>query len=114
MGHGNTKTICISGGSGCRDYVGYNLYIRDKTGNNGKLDDLLRNKMSPSGLIKLEGCNNASGDNNITKTLSERLPSISVRGGNGYQLGYENHWLWGNTSGSLGFKKTYKNGVEVP
>jgi hypothetical protein len=60
--------------------------------------------------VNLEGCNNASGGDNITKNLSNALPVIPVTSGDGYQLGYENHWIFGNSASSLGFKKTYLNG----
>jgi len=57
------------------------------------------------------GCNNATGNTNITRSISARLPNIYVTGGYGFQLGFENHWLWGNSLQTLGHRRTYLNGT---
>ncbi len=109
-GHGNNFSQCISAGTGCDDFINGNLNIISNGKDLGSLSDLLKRKLSPDGEVNLEGCNNASGENNLTKKLSVALPGVPVTGGNGYQLGYENHWLFGNSATSFGFKNTYING----
>ncbi len=111
MGHGNTSSICISAGTGCSGYIYNDGGIYGNDGYLGNLQDILKDKLAEESEINLEGCNNASGDDNITKRLSEMFPGVNVTGGNGYQFGYENHWLFGNSSSSWGFKRTYRNGV---
>jgi RHS repeat-associated protein len=111
MGHGNTSSICISAGTGCSGYIYNDGGIYGKDGYLGNIQDILKGKLAEESEINLEGCNNASGDDNITKRLSEMFPGVNVTGGNGYQFGYENHWLFGNSSSSWGFKRTYRNGV---
>jgi len=78
----------------------------------GNISILLNSKLSSSGKVDLAGCNNASGNKNIAKSVSIFLKDHSVRGGIWKQLGYENHWLFGNSSGSFGLKKIYINGIE--
>jgi RHS repeat-associated protein len=111
MGHGNTSSICISAGTGCSGYIYNDGGIYGKDGYLGNLQDILKDKLAQDSEINLEGCNNASGDDNITKRLSEMFPGVNVTGGNGYQFGYENHWIFGNSSSSWGLKRTYRNGV---
>ena len=109
-GHGNNFSQCISAGTGCSDFINENLNIVGSGKRLGNLADLLKDKLSSNGEVNLEGCNNASGGDNITKRLSDVLPEVPVTGGDGYQLGYENHWLFGNSASSFGFKRTYLNG----
>lgn len=110
MGHGNQYTQCISKGSSCSDTLTQNLNVQSNGRQIGSVKDILRRKMSSAGQVQLEGCNNASGQYNITRSISEILQDIPVTGGSGYQLGYEDHWLFGNSSGSIGPKQTYING----
>ena len=110
MGHGNQYTQCISKGNNCSDTLTPNLNVQSNGRQIGSIKDTLRKKMSSAGQVRLEGCNNASGKYNITRSISENLQDIPVTGGRGYQLGYEDHWLFGNSSGSLGPKRTYVNG----
>lgn len=49
--------------------------------NIGYLIDLLKDKLSEDGRINNEGCSNATGDKNLARATSERLPGVSVRGG---------------------------------
>jgi hypothetical protein len=110
MGHGDQYAQCISQGNNCSDTLVPDLSIQSSNHQIGSIKNILPIKMSSMRQVNLEDCNNASGESNITKSISENLPNIPVTGGYGYQLGYENHWLFGNSSGSLGFKQTYING----
>jgi hypothetical protein len=93
------------------NYLDQDLNIWIDKGNIGNIAALLRAKLSGSGSVDFAGCNNASGNENIAKNASKLLNGIPVRGGIGPQLGYENHWLFGNSSGSFGLKKTYVDGL---
>lgn len=111
-GHGDNWTQCIAPdtGEGCPVYLDSDLDIRENHEKTENIRDLLISKIGAGGSIDFAGCNNASGEDNIVKQISMLLPGIPVQGGVGYQLGYENHWLFGNSSGSFGFKATYING----
>lgn len=111
-GHGDNWTQCIAPdtGEGCPVYLDSDLDIRENHEKIENIRDLLISKIAAGGSIDFAGCNNASGEDNIVKQISSLLPGIPVQGGVGYQLGYENHWIFGNSSGSLGFKATYING----
>ena len=111
-GHGNSSEQCISAGTNCSDILDSNLNVLSDGKIIGNVADLLNSKLSSSGEVDLAGCNNASGNENITKSTSDLLEDHPVRGGVWYQFGYENHWLFGNSSGSFGLKKTYINGLE--
>jgi RHS repeat-associated protein len=111
MGHGNTSSICISAGTGCSDYIYNDGGIYGNGSDLGNQQNILKDKLAEKSEINLEGCNNASGDDNITKRMSEMFPGVNVTGGNGYQFGYENHWLFGNSSSSWGSKRAYRNGL---
>lgn len=110
-GHGDRFSQCISPGRSCSDYIDNNLDVWSDGRLLGNLEDLLRRKLSPGADLELAGCNNASGDKNLAKAASRALPGIPVTGGLGYQLGYENNPLFGNSDGSLGLKRTYVNGA---
>ncbi len=110
-GHGSPQSQCISSGNNCTDEMLPNLDVFAGPKKVANLAKILKEKLSSGGSIYLEGCNNASGDDNIAKSISNILADVPIVGGNGYQLGYENHWLFGNSSSSVGWKKRYINGI---
>lgn len=111
-GHGDVHSQCISAGGDCSDTLNGRLDVLSNYESIGNIRDALRKKMKVGGDIRLEGCNNASGDTSVTRSISRNMLGARVTGGVWYQLGYENHWLFGNSSGSIGVKRTYVNGVK--
>ncbi len=109
-GHGDRSSQCISKGKDCRDVLTPNLDIESNGINIGNLTDTLIKKLNPQGQVRLEGCNNASGENNLAKAISRLLKNIPVTGGFGFQFGYEQHPIFGNSRGSFGRKRTFLNG----
>ena len=109
-GHGDRSSQCISPGKDCSDVLTPNLDVESSGVNTVNLKDILIKKLNPQGQVRLVGCNNATGENNLAKSISLLLKGIPVTGGFGYQLGYEDHWIFGNSKGSLGPKRTFLDG----
>lgn len=110
FGHGGPFEICISGGNNCVDTLTSNLNVVSGGNQVANIQPSLAQKLGVGAQVRLEGCNSASGDFNMSRSISESLTNVPVTGGWGYQLGYENHPIFGNSSGSFGFKRTYLNG----
>ncbi|WP_081497250.1 RHS repeat-associated core domain-containing protein [Acidovorax sp. CF316] len=79
-GHGDEFSQCISAGRGCRDALTKNLGLLSNGVLVGNIKDALLRKMNSQGEVRLEGCNNASGDRNMVKSISEHMGSIPCCG----------------------------------
>jgi len=96
------------------------------TDNCNSFAEFVRDKLSPTASIYLDGCNTAreyffKDTENIARQLSRDLPNVSVVGNKGFAIGNELRYLWffgssryirfGKSSVTAAFPRTYRNGV---